>query len=56
MSSLEKVHCIYPVPVAHKDDHKNSSLSDEEFFEQMKDFIKYILNDNDDDSDKSLVF
>ena len=51
MSSLENIRCIYPVD--HKVDNTDFELEENEFNEQMKYFIRYILNDN---SDKLSVF
>ena len=46
MSSIENIHCNYPVD--HKDDFKDLVLEEKEFDEQMEYFIRYILNDNSD--------
>ena len=46
-SFLDKIRCIYPV--VHKDEIDEQLTDEKEYIEQMEDFIRYILNDNDDD-------
>ena len=52
MYFLNKIHCIYPIK--HKDNSENSLSDEKEYYEQIKYFIKYILND--DNYDKLMIF